>query len=105
LIFHIETIVDELTNNAVDYSDLESKNFFTSLSISRKKIVLLVRNSHNKLDKAAMEELFDKYRNPAIDTDSTRGRGIPLVKMLSNSVNLDISQTEIIVQVVKIVEV
>jgi anti-sigma B factor antagonist len=105
LIFHIETIVDELTNNAVDYSDLESKSFFTSLSISRKKIVLLVRNAHNKLDKAAMDELFDKYRNPAMDTDSTRGRGIPVVKMLSNSVNLDISQTEIIVQVVKIVEV
>jgi anti-sigma regulatory factor (Ser/Thr protein kinase) len=105
LIFHIETIIDELANNAVDYSDLDSKSFYTSVSISRKKIVLIVKNSHGKLDKAAIDSLFDKFRNPFIDSESARGRGIPLVKMLSNSVNLDISQTEIIVQVIKIVEV
>jgi len=105
LIFHIETIIDELANNAVDYSGLDSKNFSLSISISRKKIILIVRNSHGKLNKAEMDELFSKYQNPSIDADSTRGRGIPLIKMLSNSVNLDFSQTEIIVQVTKIVEV
>jgi anti-sigma regulatory factor (Ser/Thr protein kinase) len=105
LIFHIETIIDELANNAVDYSDLESKIFFISISISRKKIVLIVKNSRSKLNKAEMEALLGKYQNPAIDADSARGRGIPLIKMLSNSVNLDFNQTEVIVQVTKIVEV
>ena len=105
LIFHIETIVDELANNAVDYSDLESNNFYASISISRKKIILIVKNSHGKLSKKEMDMLFGKYQNPTIDMDSTRGRGIPLIKMLSNSVNLDFSPTEIIVQVTKIVEV
>lgn len=52
-----------------------------------------------------MDALQSKYQNPKIDAESTRGRGIPLIKMLSNSVNLDISKTEVIVQVTKIVEV
>jgi len=52
-----------------------------------------------------MDALFSKYQNPSIDAESARGRGIPLIKMLSNSVSLDFSQTEIIVQVTKIVEV
>jgi len=105
LIFHIETIVDELANNAVDYSDMDSKNFYTSLTISRKKIVLVVKNFYGKLSKTAVNQLFDKYKNPEVNMESARGRGIPLIKILSNSVNLDISQTEIIVQVTKIVEV
>jgi anti-anti-sigma factor len=105
LIFHIETIIDELANNAVDYSVPESKNFFASVSISRKKIILIIKNTHGNLDKAAMDALFNKYKNPKIDEDSIRGRGISLVRMLSNSVNMDISQTKVIVQVTKIVEV
>jgi len=105
LIFHLETIVDELANNAVDYSDMDSKNFFTGLTISRKKIVLVVRNSHSKLNKTSASQLLSKYKNPEVNMESARGRGIPLIKILSNSVNLDVSQTEIIVQVTKIVEV
>jgi hypothetical protein len=97
--------VDELANNAVDYSDMDSKSFFTGLTISRKKIVLIVRNSHGKLSKSAVNLLLGKYENPEVNMESARGRGIPLIKILSNSVNLDISQTEIIVQVTKIVEV
>jgi len=105
LIFHVETIVDELANNAVDYSSANSKNFSMNVSISRKKIILVAKNSHDKLSKTEMDTLFSKYQNPSIDADSARGRGIPLIKMLSNSVSLDFSQTEIIVQVTKIVEV
>jgi len=105
LIMHVETIIDELANNAVDYSSSDSKDFFVSVSMSRKKIVLIVKNSHSKLNKQAIDTLFSKYQNPKIDAESTRGRGIPLIKMLSNSVNLDISKTEIIVQVTKIIEV
>jgi anti-anti-sigma factor len=105
LIFNIETIIDELSNNAIDYSDLESSNFFASVSISRKKIVLIVKNTHNKLSKAARDALFNRYQNPIIDADSARGRGIALIKMLSDSVNVDFNQTEIIVKVTKIVEV
>jgi anti-anti-sigma factor len=105
LIFHIETIIDELTNNAIDYSNLESNDFFVSISMSRKKIVLVIKNIHNKMDKEAMDELFNRYQNPIIDEDAPRGRGIALVKMLSDSVNVNISQTEVIVQVTKMVEV
>jgi|TergutMp193P3_1026864.scaffolds.fasta_scaffold82287_3 anti-anti-sigma factor len=105
LIFHIETILDELCNNAVEYSAPESKNFFTSVSISRKKILLVVKNTHGNLNKIAMDTLFNRYKNPTIDDESVRGRGISLVRMLSNSVNMDVSQTKIIVQVTKIVEV
>jgi len=105
LIFHIETIIDELANNAVDYSDMDSKKFFAGFTISRKKIVLVVKNSRGKLDETEINTLVDKYKNPEINMDSPRGRGIPLIKMLSNSVNLDVSKTEIIVQVTKIVEV
>jgi anti-sigma B factor antagonist len=105
LIFCIETIIDELANNAVDYSDADSNTFFASISISRKKVVLILRNSHNKMDKAAMDALVEKYQNPKIEAESARGRGIPLIKMLSNSVNLDISQTVVTVQVTKVVEV
>ena len=105
LIFHIETIVDELANNAIDYSDSNSRTFSANLTISRKKIVLIIKNSRGKMDKAAINLLFDKYKNPVINAESVRGRGIPLVKMLSNSANLDVSQTEVIVQVTKIVEV
>ncbi len=105
LIFHIETIVDELANNAVDYSGSSVKSFSASLAISRKKIVLVVKNSRINLDKVAISLLFGKYQNPEVNMEATRGRGIPLIKMLSNSVNLDVSQTEIIVQVTKIVEV
>jgi anti-sigma B factor antagonist len=105
LIMHIETIIDELANNAVDYSSPDSKDFFAGVSISRKKIVMIVKNTHSKLEKPAMDALQNRYQNPKIDAESTRGRGIPLIKMLSNSVNLDISKTEVIVQVTKIVEV
>jgi len=105
LIFHIETVIDELSNNAIGYSDLESNSFFLSVSISRKKIVLIVKNSNNKLDKAVKDALFNKYQNPIIDEDSVRGRGISLIKMLSDSVSVDFSQAEIIIRVTKIVEV
>ncbi|MCL2284126.1 MAG: STAS domain-containing protein [Fibromonadales bacterium] len=105
LIFHIETIIDELANNAVDYADADSKSFFANFTISRKKIVIIVKNSRGEMDNAAINELHDKYKNPEVSMDSVRGRGIPLIKMLSNSVNIDVSQTEIIVQVTKIVEV
>jgi len=94
-----------LTNNAVDYSSLSSDAFYASISISRKKIVLVIKNSHSKMDKDAMDALINKYQNPIIDEDAPRGRGIALVKMLSDSVNVNISQTEVIVQVTKIVEV
>jgi anti-anti-sigma factor len=105
LVFHLETIIDELANNAVDYSNLANNDFFTSISISRKKIVLIIKNSHNKMDKEAMDTLFNRYQNPVIDEDAPRGRGIALVKMLSDSINVNISQTEVIVQITKIVEV
>jgi anti-sigma B factor antagonist len=105
LIFHMETIIDELANNAVDYSNPDSKNFSASLAISRKKIVLVVKNSRANLDKMAISALFSKYKNPEINMEATRGRGIALIKMLSNSVNLDVNQSEIIVQAIKIVEV
>jgi anti-anti-sigma factor len=104
--FRIETIVDELCNNAVEYgSKNENDNISLSMRIDWEKIEL---DAENVSDPAKREQLQAFMSNVSCemphDGDFRRGRGLALVKLLSSDFSADVTEKGTIVHVTKIKE-
>lgn len=102
--FRVETIVDELANNAIEHGDPEQKKFFIDLGLSKKKVEIAVRNAHLPMDPSTLARVREKFMNPVVDDESIRGRGLALVKMLSSQVDLQIDSGNTLVRVTKMRE-
>ena len=102
--FRIETIVDELSNNAIEHGDRSSRKFYIEFSLDREKVEILIRNQTKILDEEAALKVKQKFENPVVDDDSIRGRGLALVKMLSSELRLDIDAGGTTVHVTKVRE-
>lgn len=91
--FRIETIVDEVCNNAVEHGSSNiKKNIDLNINIDREKIELEVVNASDpdKLD--ALRELsMSMPKTPAPGSGQRRGRGLALIKMLSNKLDINFS--------------
>ncbi|MDR1760102.1 MAG: ATP-binding protein [Fibrobacter sp.] len=85
--FHLEMIVDELANNAMEHGSPE-KPITLDLLLSHSSAVLTVRNECLSLSAESQKQLLNKFENPVIDINSSRGRGIALVKKLSDKVDV-----------------
>lgn len=102
--FRIETIVDELTNNAIEHGDASQTKFYIEMSLDRDKVDISVRNSTQTLDDQSATRIREKFDDPQVDDASIRGRGLALVKMLSNDLRLDIDHEGTTVHVTKVRE-
>ncbi len=102
--FRIETIVDELSNNAIEHGDHSQKMFFIEFALDREKVELSVRNRTSEIDPSLARSVQEKFNNPVVDDESIRGRGLALVKMLSSELRLDIDAGGTTVHVTKVRE-
>jgi anti-sigma regulatory factor (Ser/Thr protein kinase) len=102
--FRIETIVDEIANNAIEHGDSSQPEIEIELRIDRKKFELLVRNK-TLMDKAnQLKYVIDSNRETAHGADESRGRGLALVKLISNSINVSIDKAGTEVKITKMRE-
>ncbi|MBD3421103.1 MAG: STAS domain-containing protein [Chitinivibrionales bacterium] len=93
--FRIETIVDEVCNNAVEHGVQGSEHEIQLyVKIDRSKIELKVVNSSDPEKVAELEKLSKSIlKAPVPNLEQKRGRGLALIKMLSNDLKIDLSET------------
>lgn len=103
--FRIETIVDELSNNAIEHGNPEQGKISVDFNLDYSKVEIIVSNMSKMADQKDSSIIEQKFANPVIDEDSTRGRGLSLVKMLSDELKLDINEQGTTVYVTKVREV
>jgi anti-anti-sigma factor len=104
--FRIETIVDEVCNNAAEHSNKDaSRDIRLSVSIDLKKIEIKVVNNSDPEKVEALREFsktISETFTPVIS--DKRGRGLSLIKMLSTDLAIDITDGGTSVHVTKIRE-
>lgn len=102
--FRIEAIVDEICNNAVEHgSERLKKNIDLTIRIGREKIEFEVKNASDpeKLEnfRAVSSSMS---RTPDAKFGQRRGRGLTLINMLSNKLDIDFSGDGTSVHVTKV---
>ncbi|MCL2219208.1 MAG: ATP-binding protein [Chitinispirillia bacterium] len=103
--FRIETIVDEVCNNAVEHgqggagSEVEMR-----VSINKEKIALSVSNRSDPDKVSVLKELIKPAMPNHVGDDDKRGRGLALIKMLSNELDVEITERGTSVHVTKLRE-
>jgi anti-sigma regulatory factor (Ser/Thr protein kinase)/anti-anti-sigma regulatory factor len=104
--FRIETIVDEVCNNAIEHGAQDAKkNVDLSISIDREKIQLEVINASDPEKIDSLKALSQKeIKTPEPRIDEKRGRGLALIKMLSNDFSINCSTEGTSVHVTKLRE-
>jgi anti-anti-sigma factor len=104
--FRIETIVDEICNNAVEHGiDSDESDIDLSLLIDRKKIEMKISNTSAPEKINSLKEISKSLFSSKVLTEETkRGRGLALVKMLSNDFEIEYSDVGTCVHVTKLRE-
>lgn len=104
--FRIETIVDEICNNAVEYGSHESRaNISLRLKVDWEKVELDAENISDPRKKdQLMKHMKNLQQNLPLDGDDKRGRGLALVKMLASELVADITDTGTTIHVTKLKE-
>lgn len=102
--FILESIVDELANNAIEHGCPPDNVFRLELKFSKSKTILSVRNSLRELSEDERKALEEKYAHPKMTPGSLRGRGIVLVKRLSSQMTFRVEPREIFVEVTRLRE-
>lgn len=103
--FRLETIVDEICNNAVEHgmsgSELSIK---LNMEIDPEKVELDVTNTSDPEKMASLKALLKPKNNNDIKLDERRGRGLALIKMLTDELSVDCSGTGTSVHIKKVRE-
>jgi len=103
--FRIETIVDEICNNAVEHGiQTDDKEVEACIAIDRKKIEITVTNQSDPEKIESLRKMSEYLSAPKASFHDTRGRGLALVKMLSNDFQIDSSDVGTCVHVTKLRE-
>lgn len=103
--FRIETIVDEICNNAVEHGSPDRSCLVdVTVKIDRRKIELKVVNMSDPAKVEALREVGRTLQAPDETALSKRGRGLALVKMLSTDFSIDSSDVGTSVHVTKLRE-
>ncbi len=93
--FRIETIVDEICNNAIEHAPAQSReNVTISIGVDRRKIEIDVVNTSDPEKLKSLKSFIDPGVKPDEHQgeDDRRGRGLALVKLLSSELNIDFSE-------------
>ncbi len=106
--FQLETIVDELCNNAVEHGSHGMSGIIeVALAIGRSKIEINIANgiefiNGDQSSPEAITKVMQSYRDkPNTTIDNPRGRGLALVKMLASEFEMDSSEDGTCVHVTK----
>jgi len=104
--FRIETIVDEICNNAVEHGKKETtQNVALKMRIDRKKIEIKVTSESNPVKLKNLENFINPSQDhPVEQKDYTRGRGLSLIKLLSSELDIDFTESGTSVRAVKLKE-
>jgi anti-anti-sigma factor len=104
--FRIETIVDEICNNAVQYGAAErNENISVRVKVSWDKVEIDTEN----VSDPAKAEILRKHMNnlqkkKSADSSDNRGRGLALVKMLASELSAEVIEKGTTVHVTKLKE-
>jgi anti-anti-sigma factor len=102
--FRIETIVDEVCNNAVEHGRPGADNLIDlTVIIDPEKIEIDVRNMSDPEKVAALTTMLlpESSEKQKLKPDVKRGRGLTLIKMLSDELTVDTTERGTIVRVKK----
>ncbi|MDR2579161.1 MAG: ATP-binding protein [Chitinispirillales bacterium] len=104
--FRIETIVDEVCNNAVEHGLGDpGSEIVLRLSIDKEKVELNVTNQSDPEKISTLRELIKPaVQSDHVGDDDKRGRGLALIRMLSNNMDVKITERGTSVHVVKLRE-
>jgi anti-anti-sigma factor len=103
--FRIETIIDEVCNNAVEHGrGGGDEGVRLSVTIDTSKVEIKVVNVSDPEKVEALREMSKSLLSQATTPEDTRGRGLALVKMLSNDFRIDSSDDGTCVNVTKLRE-
>ncbi len=103
--FRIETIVDEICNNAVEHgSEALEEDVALRILIDREKIEISVTNKSRPEKGDDIRKMAKFLNQPNTSIEDSRGRGLALVRMLSNDVKIENSEEGTSVHVTKIRE-
>ncbi|ERP31361.1 ATP-binding protein [Chitinivibrio alkaliphilus] len=106
--FQIETIVDELCNNAIEHgASGGGKSIELAVAVGRKKVDINISNGVDVGERNYSDIVSNMERyveSPNTDVCESRGRGLALVKMLSSEFDIDGSENGTCVHVTKIRE-
>ncbi|MBF0433453.1 MAG: ATP-binding protein [Fibrobacteria bacterium] len=98
--FRIETIADEIANNAIEHGDATQTEIGLEFYIDRNRIELSIKNKTH-LDKADnLKYIINSNKRSSVD-EKTFGRGLAMVKLISNSINVAVDNTGTYVKVTK----
>lgn len=104
--FRLETMVDEITNNAIEHGDPSQTSISIEMRLDRMRVELLVRNK-TEAEKSRNLARFageGSARQGLVGNSGSRGRGLALVKLISNSFNVSIDKNGTAVRVTKLRE-
>ncbi|OQY30072.1 MAG: hypothetical protein B6244_02085 [Candidatus Cloacimonetes bacterium 4572_55] len=104
--YRIETIVDELCNNAIEHgsADVNQENIRVKCVIDSTKLDLTIIDGGHIDTAIDSENILDKLRAALISTadpGDMRGRGLPIVSMLADKVDFFIEEGRVAVHVEK----
>ena len=104
--FRIETIVDEICNNAVQYGSPDGHDNVTlRIKVDWGKIELDAENISDKDKKDLLRKYLHNLKNDIhVQRDAIRGRGLALVKMLASELTAEITNKGTMVHVTKLKE-
>ena len=104
--FRIETIVDEICNNAVQYgSHKGNENINLRISVDWDKVEIDAENvSDPKKIESLKLHMKSLQEHQGFEADEKRGRGLALVKMLASKLTADVSDKGTMVHVTKLKE-
>jgi anti-anti-sigma factor len=105
--FRIETIVDEICNNAIEHApDGWAKNVSLVLNVDRRKIEIDVINTSDPEKLKVLQGFVEPGEKQAASasSDDRRGRGLALVKLLASELNIDVSERGTSVHATKLKE-
>ena len=80
------------------------KKFCITFSFDKRHARLVVTNSCPELSPEEQEKVRDKFRNPRVESDAFRGRGIALIKKLSDEMTFHVEARKVQVVVTKLRE-
>lgn len=110
--FQIETIIDELCNNAIEHGNHGVEGVVEiALAIGKNKIEINIANgiefiNGEQSSPEAITRVMETFRDkPSSSIDNPRGRGLALVQMLANEFDIDSSDDGTCVHVTKYREV
>lgn len=103
--FRIETIVDEICNNAVEHGKQgDDQSISLKIGVDQRQIEFDVVNASDPEKLAALKKLLKPKEDDEVKSDDKRGRGLALIKMLSDELSVDCSENGTIVHVKKVRE-